>query len=177
MKKLLLSTLTLLIFLNVNAQNTPSWEKKDSVTLTKNQIYNFTKVFIAEYWKSAKEVIQSEDKESGEIFIKGKTKQMANIGLGQHLDFWYVYSVKFMMKDNKFKITVYNVKLDSSPSDWWQSKSEALEPQKNFPGRNKTGLSEKNWITLIESINNEMQLIVDSYDKEIKKNKPTQEDW
>ncbi len=37
--------------------------------MTKTHLYSATKMFIAEFWKSAKDVIQNDDKEAGIILI------------------------------------------------------------------------------------------------------------
>ena len=59
-------------------------EKIDSVNKTKLQIYTDTKMFIAEYWKSAQNVIQNDDKDAGVILIKGSTTKFCTFMLNTH---------------------------------------------------------------------------------------------
>ena len=74
MKKIIL--LTLVTFFNSAFSQTDfKWDKVDSVSKNKGQIYSDTKMFIAEFWKSAQNVIQNDDKEGGMILLKGVSVQ------------------------------------------------------------------------------------------------------
>ena len=57
---------------NVFGQQNFQWERTDTISKTKSQLYADTKMFIAEEWKSAQNVIQNDDKETGSILIKGR---------------------------------------------------------------------------------------------------------
>jgi hypothetical protein len=154
-------------------------EKTDSVAKTKSQIYSDTKLFISEYWKSAKDVIQNDDKEGGTILVKGSSKQSVSIGMGSSNTFWYQYNVKFLMKEGKYKIIVENVKYERGPSPMWDSYAKYFEPheQDTFPGLMKAGMNEKRWNELITSLKTEMKNIVDNYEKQIKKTNTATSDW
>jgi hypothetical protein len=177
MKKILTLFLAITIT-SVFSQSPFKVEKTDSIAKTKSQIYGDTKLFISEYWKSAKDVIQNDDKESGVILVKGKTKHSVNMGLGTFVDFWHSYSVKFLMKESKYKIVVENIRYDSGPSVMWNSYASQLEPQEqdNFPGLMKAGMNEKRWTQLMTELKTEMKGIVDDYEKQIKK-QTTNGDW
>jgi hypothetical protein len=151
------------------SQKNFTWEKIDSVEKTKDEIYSDTKFFIAEKWKSSKEVIQNDDKENGIIIIKGTIKEISNNGL----TFWYSYTIKILMKDFKYKIIVDNVKYSSSDCN---GSFLILEPQEEYPGTSKSCLFKKNWIELMESLKKDLEEIIISYDKHIKTNS-TNSNW
>ena len=132
---------------------------------TKAQIYSDTKMFIAETWKSANDVIQNDDKDGGMILVKGTTIQNVSIGMSKN-SFTYSYNVKFLMKENKFKILVENLNYNNGPTAAWDGYD--LKPQEVFPGLIKAGISKKVWTGLMESLKIEMQSIVDRYEKAIK---------
>lgn len=150
----------------VDSVSANKWSKVDSVSKNKAQIYSDTKMFIADTWKSAQNVIQNDDKESGMILVKGMTKQTCGKGLSAY-SFWYSYTVKFLMKDGKYKIVVDNVQFDvnSNPSMWSNKK---LDIQDTYPGVWKAGIYEGAWNDLMTSLKSEMKSIVDRYDKYIK---------
>ena len=56
MRKLILTSIGIISCMIGFTQTT--FEKIDSVSKNKSQIYSDTKMFIAEYWKSSKDVIQ-----------------------------------------------------------------------------------------------------------------------
>lgn len=168
MKKLIIILITI-NSLNSIAQKDFKWDITDSVNKSKDKIYSDTKLFIAENWKSASDVIQNDDKESGIILLKGVSIQNVKIGLSKD-NFYYSYSVKFMFKDNKFKIMIDNVNYKSGPSSMWDNKD--LNAKDTFNGVMKVGMYEKPWTNLMLSLRNEMQGIVDKYlisIKEVKK--------
>lgn len=167
MKKFFLTVCSITLSLIGFTQVDYKIEKVDTISKTKAQLYSDTKMFIAENWKSAKNVIQNDDKENGMILIKGTTKQVVSYALS-NLEFWYTYNVKFLMKDNKYKIIVEELKYNSGPSAMWDKKAQYLVPQNQFPGYSTSGLPEKNWNRLITSLKDEMQGIVDRYEKYIK---------
>jgi hypothetical protein len=134
MKVSLFIFLQLLFTLNSLAQSNFEWVNTDSIQKTKDQIYSTTKMFIAETWKSSKEVIQNDDKDGGIILIKGKTKinweQPLKTGMTNMTIFhesWYSYNVTFRMKNSKYQIKIDNV----IPDDDFQ----------NSTGGSYTGLS------------------------------------
>ena len=168
MKKIILTIITIISWMIGFTQTNFKIEKIDSVSKTKSQIYSDTKMFIAEFWKSAQNVIQNDDKEAGMILLKGTTKQSVTYALTT-LEFWYSYNVKFLMKDNKYKIAVDEIKYQSGPSLLWDKKAQYLVPLDEFPGYSTSGLPEKQWNKLISSLKTEIISIVDNYEKYLKK--------
>ena len=172
MKKIILALIAITSSMIGFTQTNFKLEKIDSISKTKSQIYSDTKMFITEFWKSAQNVIQNDDKEAGMILLKGTTKQSVSYALST-LEFWYSYNIKFLMKDNKYKIIADEIKYQSGPSSLWDKKAQYLVPLEKFPGYSTSGLPEKQWNKLISNLKNEIGLIVESYEKYIKKQSPS----
>lgn len=129
--KLSLFVFLLLSFtLNSLAQSNFEFVKTDSIQKTKEQIYSSTKMFIAETWKSSKEVIQNDDKEGGIILIKGKTEinweqPISLMKTTVYHDSWYSYNVTFRMKNSKYQIKIDNV----APDDEFIAGNQGVSPE------------------------------------------------
>lgn len=86
-------------------------------SITKDLLYYNAKVFFAEVFKSANDVIQMDDKENGVLIGKGFTNVYAKAvfrdGLIIYLDFtgtvqmWY--TIKIQCKDNRYKYDIYDI--------------------------------------------------------------------
>ena len=182
MKKIFFTTTALFLFTLTFGQTNFKWEKVDSIQKTKSKIYSDTKMFIAETWKSSKEVIQNDDKDGGIILIKAiSIKKVAHMG-GDYV-YVYNYNVTFKMKDNKYKIIIDNVSCESaygSPSNVAHSKIEPFD-EDNCPELkttpNEFALPKKKAITMMTSLKNELQTIIDNYDKYIKTSSNSSDGW
>ncbi len=172
MKKIALTTLTLL-FANINfAQTNFQWEKRDSVAKTKAQLYSDTKMFIAEEWKSAQSVIQNDDKEVGMILVKGLSSQTLFFQMNSH-NWTFSYTVSFFMKENKYRILINNVSCTAARCQ--QNEWPHIICSDTYPGWWETSLNEERYKQLMLALKTELQIIVDSYDKYIKS--PSKSDW
>lgn len=154
-----------------SAQNSYRWEKIDSVAKTKSQIYSDTKMFIAETWKSSKDVIQNDDKENGLILVKGTISKFGG-GILNGGKFWYSYNVKFYIKEQKCRIVIDNFVFDSA--DTPNRKAQVAE---EYPGGWNCSLSKNQWTDLMISLKVDMQGIVNSYTKFIRGASPNTENW
>ena len=172
MKKLLLFISTSLI-LNISfGQVDFRWEKVDSVNKSKSQIYSDTKMFIAEFWKSAQNVIQNDDKESGMILVKGASLKSCTYLLNTH-NFIFSYTVKFFMKENKFKIQIENVSMTSHTCGVYTWCT--IQPVDNFEGNQN--LSAKRGNEIFAELKNELQSIFDNYLNYIIKPSASNSNW
>ena len=149
------------------------WEKVDSVSKTKAQIYTDTKMFISEAWKSAKDVIQNDDKDGGVILVKGVSVSKVNVILSS-LEYTYRYNVSFKMKDGKYKITIDNVYCESM-IDVIHNKLNVcalIQPfdggLDNAPAMGFSGIPKKKSVEVVDALRSELQSIIDSYEKYIK---------
>lgn len=140
--------------------------KNDTGLKPKSQIYSETKLFIAENWKSANEVIQSDDKETGIILIKGAYIWEAFWQYNTHT-YIFNYNVKFLMKDGKCKIVIDNVENTFVNFNW-----PKLQMCDNcYPGYWKSSLKEERYNEIMASVKSNLQAIVDSYKVSISKTK------
>ena len=171
MKIIILSTIAILSFTLTFSQTNFRWEKIDSVPKTKSKIYSDTKMFIAETWKSSKNVIQNDDKEGGAIFIEGTINKIGGSGL-RSATFWYSYNVKFYMKEQKYRILIENVEFKSSDRAGWTA-AVASE----WPGGWSCSLMEKPWSELMTSLKTDMQNIINDYEKYIKMPSGSNDGW
>ncbi len=178
MKKIL-SILLFIVSVNFSFSQTDfKWEKIDSVPKTKDQIYSDTKMFIAENWKSAQNVIQNDDKEGGVILVKGLNEQSVSFTYV----FVFEYSVKILFKENKYKLVIENVHCAKSYNNKGGSCYNCLEP---FEGENYTDkgsfsssvLPKKYAINIMALLKKDLQGIVDEYETKLSLPSPAKEDW
>lgn len=167
----------LLFSLESYTQNELIFEKSDSVLKDKNQIYSATKMFIAEYWKSAQNVIQNDDKDGGVILVKGLIKIYCGSGLTSGLNLLYSYAIKFLIKDNKYKIIIYNITPEMNISTKYSYLSPDICNNCEFPGVFKSNVYRKDWERLQLYFPKEMNTIITNFDKYIKSDSKTNSDW
>ena len=96
---------------------------------TKDQIYNQTKIWIAENFRSAKAVIEHDDKESGTLIGNGIIKYPCE---GLELlakDDWKVhFTMRVDIKDGKFRQTFSNLRIS------WPARRDSLGYHKAYEG-------------------------------------------
>ena len=176
MKKAILIILGILISGVINGQENFTWVKVDTIHKSKSQIYSDTKLFIAEFWKSAQDVIQNDDKEAGIILIKGSTRVMGVNHSLNVFNYRYNYTVTFRMKENRYKITIDNVYCDKAYATNYEI--QKIEP---FDGEYVKGISptlpEKKALKIMNELKLDLQSIIDNYQIEIKSNNSIDEDW
>lgn len=177
MKKLFLSSILFLSVLFSYAQSEIKidtsgykgkfiWEKIDSTKKTKEQLYTDTKLFIADEWKSAKDVIQNDDKEGGNILVKGLSNQITFNSLGATYSYTYIYNVTFKFKDSKYKFVIDNVKCYSTIGSSFDNKL-FIEPHDlaDCPYMGKK--FEEKCDLVMNSLKSELQDILEDYQKVI----------
>lgn len=179
MKKLLSLVLFLSTMVGI-AQNgynkeTFTWEVTDSVHKTKPQIYSDTKLFIAEMWKSAQSVIQLDDKEGGQILIKGIQTQQTMIVIAD-VEYIFSYTIKFLMKEGKYKMIIDNVQ---STSVYYNKiyKWPVIGICDGCDKPDKQGISKKKYNLIISNLKENLQNIVNSYELTMKKESLITKDW
>src|SRR4030067_1436563 len=86
---------------------------------TKDQIYNATKIWIAETFHSAKAVIENDDKEAGRIIGNGRiTYPCSGIGCFGKEGWMIGFTMRVDTKEQKFKITFSNITFSMPPSTY-----------------------------------------------------------
>ncbi|HTB51755.1 MAG TPA: DUF4468 domain-containing protein [Ferruginibacter sp.] len=84
-------------------------------TYNKELLYKNVKLFFTDEFKSAKDVIQYDDREQGKVIGKGnfKTTEIESL-LGAHYvqNFYTNFSLEVYCKDGKYKYRLYNITID-----------------------------------------------------------------
>jgi hypothetical protein len=177
MKKLSLIIVFFICTFSLNAQTPFKVEKIDTVSKTKAQIYSDTKMFIAEYWKSAQNVIQNDDKEAGVILIKGTLVIDHKINFAAVFSFTYSYNIKFFMKEGKCRILIEDVICINSTNNSNRIKPNLIQLDEPQRFNMSCNVSEKKTEEIKERVKNEMSNIAIAYIAFIKKPSVTNENW
>ncbi len=168
--KLLLTKVFILMSIFSFGQKDFKWDVIiDSLVSDKSQLYSKTKLFIAETWNSAQNVIQNDDKEAGIILIKGLSSQNLYYQLNDH-KWTFNYTIKFLMKNNRCRIIIDDVYCSSAKTgqyEWPYMPVSDSYPQSK--GYKITGVNEERYLTIMTSLKEELQGIVDSYSNAVKK--------
>lgn len=164
MKTLVLTSISILLFTTAFGQINFKWDKVDSIASDKNEIYSLSKMFIAETWNSAQNVIQNDDKEGGSILIKGVNIQSLNFQMNNH-KWTYSYTIKFLFKDNKYKIIIQDVYCKAARCQQYEwahmPVADTYPAEKGFK---KTGVNKARYLELMSSLKKDLQNIVDGYE-------------
>ena len=149
----------------------------DSLDYSKSELYSKTKLFIGETWNSAQNVIQSDDKESGVVLVKGISVQNLYYQMNDHR--WtYAYSIKFMMKDNKCRIVIDKVHCDAARCGTYEwAHMPVADSYPTTKGLKTTGVNEKRYLELMTMLKSELQMIVNSYSDYVQKTTEKNSDW
>ena len=140
---------------------------------TKTQIYSDTKMFIAKTWKSSIDVIQNDDKDAGTSMVRGISEKHIS-AYGVKNVYIYNYNVTFKIKENKYKIIIDNVYCESANHEggaYDTGSAPKVEPFDDDKGHPEI------MVTMIKSLKQELQLIVDSYESYIKKPSSSADGW
>tara|TARA_R110000803_G_C11987103_1_gene321473 strand:+ start:3110 stop:3667 length:558 start_codon:yes stop_codon:yes gene_type:complete len=177
-RKKTLLTLVLVLFGFISFGQTDfKWDViVDSLESDKSELYSKSKLFIAEVYKSAQNVIQNDDKEAGIILVKGATLQTLYYQLNIH-KWTFSYSIKFLVKDNKCRIIIEGVYCSDARvgiHDWPLMPVSNTYPESK--GLRITGLNKKRYSLLMMKLKEELQLTVDLYAAYVKKPLVTK-DW
>jgi hypothetical protein len=143
---LLVTLLSLPIFSQVKSEYERIYEND---TCKQSYLYSKSKMYIADVFRSANNVIQNDDPSFGSLICKGTIE----VSLGYYFDF----TLKIRVKDGASKITVTDISNTFAPY-----KYATLEIN-NFRGIWKDNLTEKQYNGIMEQVNKEMESIVSSY--------------
>jgi hypothetical protein len=168
MKTILIAVFLFANTIHIFAQENFKWELTDSTLKIKDKLYSDTKMFIAETWKSAKDVIQNDDKENGIILIRGLDHVSTTINMGmQQLTYYFSYQVKFQMKDKKYRITLDNVFCDdASTTGTYKAK---VIPINSYTNAMEMGLPKKQYWEVMDRLKLDLNEILNSYKNYISK--------
>lgn len=110
MKKITITiTCAIIAIASAFAQEPVATETKE-VEATKSQLFSFTKMFVADKWQNANNALVNADEEAGVIQVSGETEKGVKQGMGIGCVYDYSYTVRFRIKDNKYRIEIYDVR-------------------------------------------------------------------
>lgn len=79
----------------------------DTVKATKDELYSYSKIWLAKAFNSSKSVIQLDDKEAGSIICKGQLLNEEKLRTSTvHYD--SKYTLEITVRDNKYRIKIYD---------------------------------------------------------------------
>lgn len=113
--KLMLLSFVLCLFASVSySQNNFELDTIFTIDKTKLELYNSSKMYIVSSFKSANDVIQLDDFETGIIVVKGSLMESVNYSLSTK-KYYFTFTLKIFMKDNKYRIVIEDIKNTISP--------------------------------------------------------------
>jgi hypothetical protein len=122
--------------MGVSAQQNFEWDVAGECTKTKEQLYSDSKIFVAIAFKSAQNVIQNDDKDGGNIIVKGIVPAKIVNKFGYTHEYLYRCTITLMFKENKFRIKVNNVSCELAPTYTFQGQISNLPCVPMFEGTN-----------------------------------------
>ena len=147
------------------------FEETKEINMSKDALFSKTKMFISDKWNAPKLAIQNEDKDGGIIQVKSEKDFNISVGMGIKCEYIYEYSVKFRMKENKYRIEIYDVKCTHAAQVGLGSETDIIMIQPfegdNAPDTKKMGkgISKKKAIEMMNELKAEFYLIFSSYNK------------
>lgn len=185
MRKILLLAIALLVITcGLMAQEPISFEKVIKVDSVKsNAIYNGLKEWIGMNYRSAKSVIEVDDKEAGLIIISPRTSY--SMGKLQYIcyDGTIKHTIKFQIKDGRFKIVVTNFIHDNDPGNKAECQVGLITTSPEYDGQSSWGYKGPNnkiWLDIkpkIELIANKIFSNVSDIDFSTKKTDNKTDNW
>ena len=148
MKTILILLMTLFglpIFSQVKSEYERIYEND---TCKQSYLYSKSKMYIADVFKSANNVIQNDDPSFGSLICKG------NVSVS---NYYFSFTLKIRVKDGASKITVTDISNTFAPY-----KYATLEIN-NFRGLFRDNLTEKQYNEIMERLNKELESIIGSY--------------
>lgn len=140
-------------------------------SISKDELYKRTKRWFIDTYKSAKDVIQLDDKENGEVIGKGffETYWQITFYSGQNINVWQ--TIKVQVKDGRYRyeITDFNVKYYVSPSQYTSATNV------DMPLETWNQVREENCKKIYTKIDAEVQLLIISLEKFVKMQ--PKDDW
>lgn len=136
--------------------------------LTKDDIYKYSKRWVADSFKDSKHVLRVDDQQNGEILGVGLIKLSADKSINWSrpsvlIEFNFVISVK----EGKSRLRFYDLKdltIDSFADDGYSRLNLESRDQKNMK---KKGNSLKAWLLLVDAINSGFQGMLVNYQNTI----------
>ena len=173
MKKALFAVMCLFFALSIKAQDF-KFEKVIEVSKTQSELYSSSKMFVADFWNSAKNVTQNQDDAAFTIQLKAIKDMEIKAGMGLANLYTYKYSVKLQAKDNKCRIQIYDIEcIEAYQSGLGnQYQIPKIQPFTGTSTNQKTkslgkGISKDKAVEMMQELNSFFNSIIESYNKQI----------
>lgn len=149
--------------LRISLKKLPTGENKEVAFISelkfnsspRTKIYTKLKIWIADTWKSANDVIQVDNKEGGSVLLKGLSNiYVSNNGYQSKLKLWY--TIEFKINDNYILGTVKNIYIET-----YASYSNGI----SFPEVQTSAESFNNNITFCEMTDSDLEKLCEKLDK------------
>ena len=136
--------------------------------LTQDEIYARTKLFIGKSWEFSKDVIQSDERDAGQILVKAKIMERFS-----RYKYGFRYNVIFEMKDQKARILISDVECRYAKSydDFWII-PPVLDQYPQTEANELTGLTEDRYLTLMVLLKLDLEQIIKNYKVAVLKYSP-----
>ena len=168
MKYLIIVT-SILFSYSVFSQTNFEWDVIINVPeLTQDEIYARTKLFIGKSWESSKDVIQSDERDAGQILVKVKMIERFS-----HYRYSFKYNIIFQMKNQKARILISDVECiyARSYNDLWII-PPVLDQYPQTNAKQLTGLSEDRYLTLMVQLKLDLEQLINNYKVAVLKYSP-----
>lgn len=111
--------------------------------IEKQKIYTASKMWIADQFKSAQDVIQFDDKESGTIIAKGIAEfPCTGMWCLAMKDYWLRFTIRIDTKDGKFKTLYSDLIQEQKPSASVGQFAVKMPPMQIYVERDKKNVSQ-----------------------------------
>ena len=138
--------------------------------IKKDELYLRSKQFFVDVFKSAKDVIQMDDKEAGVVIGKGFNDiYIKVIGISTPIQMWY--TIKIQSKEGRYKYEIYDIYFKSYPGQYGTTttRAEKMFDQKTYFKKNgdPRDVQEKYKIETISRANSLMVVIKATMNKAV----------
>jgi len=135
-------------------------------SLSKDDIYTYSKRWLSIRFKNAAQAIQSDDKEAGEIVSMGsmevKNPEIRNISMWKIL---LDFKILINAKDGRARIRFHEVnRLSEGEYDYYRTPIESIE---TYYKQVKSKRKAESWEKLASSINNDFNMLMEDYSTSI----------
>lgn len=153
------------------------FEKIINVNKSRSEIYSASKMFVADFWNSAKAVTQNQDDASYTIQIKALKNMEVKVGMAMCCVYDYTYTVKIQAKENKCRIQIYDVVCRNAYQGGFGGEQSIpeIQPFLGNETEQKTkkmgkGLSKKKAVEMMKDLKSYFENIISEYEKALNDN-------
>ena len=132
-------------------------------------------MFVAKTWNSANDVIQNDDKENGQILIKG-IENINGSTTFNPFKLTFIYTVVFSIKENKCRLEIKDVYCTKFIMGNY-NRSSGFPLSEVYPGLNATAMGESKYFETTKKLKDALQIIETNFGVEINKPSSISTDW